>query len=66
MSHVTVGAVTHTHTHTHTQANLINDKEINIYAIFMCFFMWKKHINMAYFLLNRKKSKIFLFNKNAI
>lgn len=37
MSHVTVGAVTHTHTH--TQANLINDKEINIYAIFMCFFM---------------------------
>ena len=33
MNHVTVGAVTHTH----TQANLIKDKEINIYAIFMCF-----------------------------
>ena len=32
---VTVGAVTHTHTHTHTQGNLINNKKINIYAIFM-------------------------------
>ena len=30
-NHVTVGAVTHTH------GNLINDKKINIYTIFMCF-----------------------------
>ena len=36
-NHVTVGTVTHTHTHTHTQANLINNKKINIYTIFMCF-----------------------------
>ncbi len=38
-NHVTIGAVTHTHTHTHThtQGNLINNKKINIYAIFMCF-----------------------------
>ena len=34
-NHVTVGAVTHTHTHTH--GNLIKNKKINIYAIFMCF-----------------------------
>lgn len=32
--HVTVGAVTHTHTHTH--GNLINNKKINVYTIFMC------------------------------
>ena len=30
-NHVTVGTVTH------TQANLINNKKINIYTIFMCF-----------------------------
>ena len=30
--HVTVGAVTHTHTH----GNLINNKKINVYTIFMC------------------------------
>ena len=35
--HVTVEAVTHTHTHTHTQGNLINNKKINVYTIFMCF-----------------------------
>ena len=35
--HVTIGAVTHTHTHTHTHGNLINNKKINIYTIFMCF-----------------------------
>ncbi len=52
-NHVTVGAVTHTHTHTHTHGNLIKNKKINIYAIFMCFLHRKnckaKHINMAYF-----------------
>ena len=36
---VTVGTVTHTHTH--TQGNLIKDKKINIYTIFMCFFVQK-------------------------
>ena len=30
-NHVTVGTVTH------KQANLINNKKINIYTIFMCF-----------------------------
>ncbi len=30
---VTIGAVTHTYTH----GNLINNKKINIYTIFMCF-----------------------------
>ena len=38
---VTVGAVTHTHTHTH--GNLINDKKINIYTIFM-YFLHEKNI----------------------
>ena len=42
-NHVTVEAVTHTHTHTHTQANLINNKKINIYAIFM-YFSYRKNI----------------------
>ena len=36
---VTVGAVTHTHTH--TQGNLINNKKISIYAIFIYFYMEK-------------------------
>ena len=40
-NHVTVEAVTHTHTH--TQANLINNKKINIYAIFM-YFSYRKNI----------------------
>ena len=40
-NHVTVEAVTHTHTH--TQANLINNKEINICAIFM-YFSYRKNI----------------------
>ena len=40
-NHVTVGAVTHTHTH--TQGNLINDKKINIYTIFM-YFLHEKNI----------------------
>ena len=35
INHVTIEAVTHTHTH--TQGNLINNKKINIYTIFMCF-----------------------------
>ena len=43
INRVTVGAVTHTHTHTHTQDNLINNKKINIYAIFM-YFLCKKNI----------------------
>ena len=38
-NHVTIGAVTHTHTHTH--GNLINNKKINIYTIFM-YFLRKK------------------------
>ena len=38
-NHVTIGAVTHTH----TQANLINNKEINICAIFM-YFSYRKNI----------------------
>ncbi len=33
INHLTIGAVTHTHTH----GNLINNKKINIYTIFMCF-----------------------------
>lgn len=33
INHVTVGAVTHTHTHN----NLLNNKKINICAIFMYF-----------------------------
>ena len=37
INHVTVGAVTHTHTHTHTHNNLLNNKKINICAIFMYF-----------------------------
>ena len=40
-NHVTIGAVTHTHTH--TQANLINNKKINICAIFM-YFLCDKNI----------------------
>ena len=32
--YVTVGTV---HTHTHTQGNLVNNKKINIYTIFMYF-----------------------------
>ena len=40
---VTVGAVTHTHTHTHTHGNLINNKKINIYTIFM-YFLHEKNI----------------------
>ena len=40
-NHVTIEAVTHTHTHTHTQGNLINNKKINIYTIFM-YFLRKK------------------------
>ena len=39
-NHVTVEAVTHTHTHTH---KLINNKKINIYAIFM-YFSYRKNI----------------------
>ena len=35
MKAATIGAVTHTHTHTHTHGNLINNKKINIYTIFM-------------------------------
>ena len=42
-NHVTIEAVTHTHTHTHTQANLINNKKINICAIFM-YFSYRKNI----------------------
>ena len=34
---VTIEAVTHTHTHTHTRGNLMNNKKINIYTIFMYF-----------------------------
>ena len=30
-----------THTHTHTHGNLIKNKKINIYTIFMCFFIQK-------------------------
>ena len=37
INYVTVGAVTH------TQANLINNKKINIYAIFM-YFSYRKNI----------------------
>lgn len=39
INHVTVGAVTCTH----TQANLINNKKINICAIFM-YFSYEKNI----------------------
>ena len=38
--HVTVGAVTHTH----TQDNLINNKKINICAIFMYFTYGKNYV----------------------
>ena len=43
INHVTVEAVTHTHTHTHTQGNLVNDKKINIYTIFM-YFLYGKNV----------------------
>ena len=43
-NHVTIGAVTHTHTH--TQGNLINNKKINIYTIFMYFCVKKLRIKI--------------------
>ena len=35
-----------THTHTHTQGNLINNKKINIYTIFMYFCVKKLRIKI--------------------
>ena len=37
INHVTVGAVTHIYTH--TQANLINNKKININTLYLCIFL---------------------------
>ena len=56
-NHVAIGAVTH------TRGNLINNKKINIYTIFMCFLRKKiriKHINMVYFLYHKRDKLEFV------